>query len=76
MKSAMTHVLRPDLSAAVWRKSSHSNQEGGDCLEVADGFPGLVPLHDSKRPSGATLVIPAHAFKAFISAVRHDLMTA
>ncbi|GAA2788149.1 DUF397 domain-containing protein [Streptomyces showdoensis] len=27
-----------DLTAAVWRKSSYSNGDGGDCLEVAEGF--------------------------------------
>ncbi|WP_406456232.1 DUF397 domain-containing protein [Streptomyces sp. NBC_01622] len=25
----------PDLSTAVWRKSSYSNSSGGDCVEVA-----------------------------------------
>jgi Domain of unknown function (DUF397) len=75
-KLTVTQVFRPDLSAAVWRKSSYSNQEGGDCLEVADGFPGLVLLRDSKRPDGATLVIPAPAFIEFVTAVRDDLPTA
>ncbi|MGW2084132.1 DUF397 domain-containing protein [Streptomyces sp. NPDC001880] len=27
-----------DLSVATWRKSSHSNTSGGNCLEVAEGF--------------------------------------
>ncbi|MCX4731561.1 DUF397 domain-containing protein [Streptomyces sp. NBC_01363] len=27
-----------DLSAAIWRRSSHSNSSGGDCVEVAEGF--------------------------------------
>jgi hypothetical protein len=27
-----------DLSAAVWRKSSYSNGDGGNCIEVAEGF--------------------------------------
>ncbi|QHC27331.1 DUF397 domain-containing protein [Streptomyces sp. GS7] len=26
------------MSVAVWRKSSYSNKEGGDCVEVAEGF--------------------------------------
>ncbi|MEV5684404.1 DUF397 domain-containing protein [Streptomyces sp. NPDC052164] len=29
---------RLDLGAATWRKSSYSNGDGGDCLEVAEGF--------------------------------------
>ncbi|MGW2109859.1 DUF397 domain-containing protein [Streptomyces sp. NPDC001948] len=27
-----------DLSAVTWRKSSHSNGDGGNCVEVAEGF--------------------------------------
>lgn len=27
-----------DLSKATWRKSSHSNTDGGQCLEVSDDF--------------------------------------
>ncbi|WP_373420856.1 DUF397 domain-containing protein, partial [Streptomyces scabiei] len=29
-------------------KSSHSGDNGGNCIEVAPGFPGLVPVRDSK----------------------------
>lgn len=29
----------PDLSSAVWRKSSHSGDNGGQCVEI-----GLPPL--------------------------------
>ncbi|MFI8963926.1 DUF397 domain-containing protein [Streptomyces sp. NPDC053493] len=27
-----------DLTAAVWRKSSYSNGDGGNCVEVAEGY--------------------------------------
>jgi len=57
---------RPDLSVAVWRKSSYSNQEGGDCVEVADGLPGLVPVRDSKVPQGPTLCFAGAPWTAFI----------
>lgn len=62
----MERTSRPDLSVAVWRKSSYSNQEGGDCVEVADGLPGLVPVRDSKAPQGDTLCFPAASWTAFI----------
>ncbi|MER5974174.1 DUF397 domain-containing protein [Streptomyces sp. NPDC002055] len=68
----MERVSRPDLTGADWRKSSHSNQEGGDCVEVADGFPGLVPVRDSKDPSGPALVFPVDAWAAFIADVKAD----
>ncbi|RXS81851.1 DUF397 domain-containing protein [Streptomyces sp. TM32] len=27
-----------DLSSATWRKSSYSNSDGGNCIEVSDDF--------------------------------------
>ncbi|MFJ6791189.1 DUF397 domain-containing protein [Streptomyces angustmyceticus] len=64
----------PDLSAARWRKSSYSNGTGGECIEVADGFPGgLVPVRDSKMaPHGPALIIPAAAWSRFVMAVKGD----
>ncbi|WP_436738444.1 DUF397 domain-containing protein [Streptomyces sp. BBFR102] len=57
---------RPDLTSATWRKSSYSNAGGGDCVEVADGFNGVVPVRDSKRPTGPALVFPASAWRVFV----------
>ncbi|MFE2677201.1 DUF397 domain-containing protein [Streptomyces hygroscopicus] len=62
----MERVSRPDLNGAAWRKSSYSNQAGGDCVEVADGIPGVVPVRDSKRPDGPALVFPAASWTAFV----------
>ncbi|NJQ07095.1 DUF397 domain-containing protein [Streptomyces lonarensis] len=59
-----------DLSIASWRTSSHSNGNGGDCVEVADGVPGVLPVRDSKVPHGPFLVIPAAAWTGFVTAVR------
>ncbi|MFJ6621589.1 DUF397 domain-containing protein [Kitasatospora sp. NPDC091335] len=58
------------LAAATWRKSSYSGDDGGDCIEVAPGFPGLVPVRDSKDPLGPALVFPAAAWESFVTAVR------
>jgi hypothetical protein len=56
--------------AARWRKSSYSGGSGGeDCVEVADGVPGVVPVRDSKVPDGAVLVVGCMAWAEFISAV-------
>ena len=62
----------PDLRAAVWRKSSYSNQAGGDCVQVADGFPALVPVRDSKNPHGPALLIPHHAWAVFIAGLKGE----
>ncbi|WP_326618684.1 DUF397 domain-containing protein [Streptomyces decoyicus] len=68
----MLSASRPDLSGAAWRKSSYSNKEGGDCVEVADEIPGLVPVRDSQRPHGPALLIPGEAWTAFITGVKAD----
>ncbi|WP_406435109.1 DUF397 domain-containing protein [Streptomyces sp. NBC_00631] len=34
---------RIDLSDALWFKSSYSNGDGGECVEVARDFPGAAP---------------------------------
>ncbi|MFJ4832389.1 DUF397 domain-containing protein [Streptomyces sp. NPDC088747] len=59
-----------DLSAAKWRKSSYSNGTGGDCVEVAPGVPGVIPVRDSKVQDGPVLVIRATAWAAFVSDLR------
>jgi len=63
-----------DLSTAAWRKSSYSNGDGGACVEVADGFPGVVPVRDSKTPEGPALVFPATGWTAFVAAVKGDVL--
>ncbi|MFD8323764.1 DUF397 domain-containing protein [Kitasatospora purpeofusca] len=58
-----------DHSAATWRKSTYS---GGDneCIEVADGAPGVFPVRDSKDPLGPSLLFTIEAWGAFVTAVR------
>ncbi|TKA00389.1 DUF397 domain-containing protein [Actinacidiphila oryziradicis] len=63
-------MSRPDLNGADWRKSSYSNQEGGDCVEVANGFPGVVPVRDSKDPQRPALVFPTASWAAFIGELK------
>ncbi|WP_432746621.1 DUF397 domain-containing protein [Streptomyces sp. JH002] len=60
-----------DLSAAEWRASSYSNANGGQCLEVADGFPGMVPVRDSKCPE-RSLTVSAPAWGAFVTSIRAE----
>ncbi|MFI0260249.1 DUF397 domain-containing protein [Streptomyces sp. NPDC017056] len=35
-------------------------------MEVAPGFPGVVPVRDSKVPDGPYLTVPAAAWSAFV----------
>ena len=55
-----------------WFKSSYSNN-GGACVEVAANLAasrGVVPVRDSKDPSGPALVFPADAFASFVAGVK------
>ncbi|MFE3719130.1 DUF397 domain-containing protein [Streptomyces cyaneofuscatus] len=61
---------RADLTSVTWRKSSHSNSDGGDCVEVSDDLPGVVPVRDSKQPEGPAVVFGASAWTAFVDGVR------
>jgi len=56
-------------SQTTWRKSSYSGDQGGNCLEVADGF-STVPVRDSKNPGGPMLTVPAPAWNAFINSLK------
>ncbi|MFC9281494.1 DUF397 domain-containing protein [Streptomyces collinus] len=58
------------MSEALWFKSSYSNESGGNCLEAARNFPGLVPVRDSKVPDGPALLIGAAAWAPFVDALR------
>jgi hypothetical protein len=59
-----------ELSTATWRKSSYSDGQGGSCVEVADGFGGIMPVRDSKAPDGPTLLFPTGSWTSFVDAVR------
>jgi hypothetical protein len=55
-----------DLTRAVWRKSSRSGGNGGDCVEVAGNLPDVVAVRDSKDPTGPVLTFSPAAWRAFI----------
>jgi Domain of unknown function (DUF397) len=63
-------TVHVDLSRAVWRKSSYSGGNGGQCVEVARNLRGIVAVRDSKDPDGPRLVFPAGQWRAFADGVR------
>ncbi|MEU3960563.1 DUF397 domain-containing protein [Streptomyces buecherae] len=63
-------MYTPELSAAMWRKSSYSGDDGGNCVEVAPGFAGVVPVRDSKDPNGPALAFSSSAWSAFVAGVK------
>ncbi|MGK5543398.1 DUF397 domain-containing protein [Streptomyces sp. URMC 127] len=57
-----------DTSNFNWRKSSYSGN-GHECVEVSDDLikpEGLVPVRDSKNPSGPKLVFLETAWSTFV----------
>ncbi|MDX3851109.1 DUF397 domain-containing protein [Streptomyces sp. AK02-01A] len=62
----------PDLSVVEWAKSTYSNGDGGGCVEWAPkaaAASGVVPVRDSKDPSGPALTFSADGWAAFVTAV-------
>jgi hypothetical protein len=60
-----------DMTGAVWRKSSYSGSNGGDCVEVGTaGF--AVAVRDSKDPAGPRLAFAADTWRAFAEQVKAD----
>lgn len=67
--------MRPiDLSAATWRRSSYSNTNGGECVEVADGYTDLVPVRDSKAPTKPALTVSTASWLPFIQALKAEVL--
>ncbi|MBO0917485.1 DUF397 domain-containing protein [Streptomyces laculatispora] len=63
-------TIRTASALRGWRKSSYSDNQGGSCVEVLDGYPSGVPVRDSKSPHGPALVIPATGWTSFVTAVK------
>jgi hypothetical protein len=61
----------PDLSDALWRKSSYS-ANGANCVEITSNLPGVVAVRDSKDRQGPALVFTPEAWRAFLNGVRAD----
>ncbi|MGW2873329.1 DUF397 domain-containing protein [Kitasatospora sp. NPDC001119] len=58
-----------EYQSAKWRKSTYSNGQG-DCIEVAAGSTGLIPVRDSKDPHGPALTFAPEAWRSFVAGVR------
>ncbi|MFI1825141.1 DUF397 domain-containing protein [Streptomyces sp. NPDC020412] len=66
--------LRFDTTANEWVRSSYSGSSGGQCVEWAPAHAsatGVVPVRDSKTPTGPVLHLPATAFATFVTGIKH-----
>ncbi|MEV6513183.1 DUF397 domain-containing protein [Streptomyces sp. NPDC051642] len=65
-----SHRATPDLSTAAWRKSSYSDGGDNNCVEVGDGYTGVVPVRDSKTPAARSLIFGWSPWGSFVEAVK------
>lgn len=54
------------FAEAIWRVSSYSGGQG-ECVEVADNIPALVPIRDSKCTYGPAITFTPYAWRTFIA---------
>ena len=60
-----------DMSSAIWRKSSYSGANGGNCIEIAAAARTVV-VRDSKDPEGPVLKFGPYAWQRFADQVKAD----
>lgn len=64
----------PDVNFSNWRKSSRSNGQNGNCVEVgftADGaVTGVRDTKEASSPNRSTLAVGTAQWASFLGAVR------
>jgi hypothetical protein len=58
------------MKRSMWRKSSYSSGQGGNCLEVAELRNDGRAVRDSKDPTGPALTFPAAQWSVFTAGLR------
>jgi hypothetical protein len=53
----------------VWRKSSRSTTQGGECVEVA-ALSNAIGVRDSKDPAAGHLSLAPETFKALVQRIK------
>ena len=53
---------------SIWRKSSYSGSNGGECVEVV--VAGAVLVRDTADRGGPVLTFTAEAWRTFTAAIR------
>ncbi|MGW1681699.1 DUF397 domain-containing protein [Saccharopolyspora sp. NPDC002376] len=64
-----------ELDRAIWRKSSRSGGNGGNCVEVGFGF-DAVGIRDTKDRDGGHLAVAPARWQAFLRAVKDGALDA
>ncbi|MFI6880361.1 DUF397 domain-containing protein [Streptomyces sp. NPDC050400] len=60
-----------DAAELTWLKSTHSNDEEGECLELARcPHTRAIHIRDSKNPTGPTFTVRPEAWSVFAGFVK------
>jgi Domain of unknown function (DUF397) len=59
-----------DVTRAMWRKSSYSSGNGGNCIEISTAGRDTVAVRDSKDVTGPELEFTGRAWMTFIQAIK------
>ncbi|MET9484040.1 DUF397 domain-containing protein [Streptomyces sp. NPDC006638] len=62
--------ISQETSHVEWIKSSYSNTDGGNCVEFAPAAlttTGLIPVRDSKMPTGPVLMLTPAAWTGLVA---------
>ncbi|MFD9687991.1 DUF397 domain-containing protein [Kitasatospora sp. NPDC059146] len=65
----MSSIPKGAAADLSWRKSSFSGAQS-NCVEIAIGGVGGVPVRDSKDPDGPGLLFDADAWASFVAGVK------
>ncbi|MEU9837797.1 DUF397 domain-containing protein [Actinomadura sp. NPDC048032] len=55
----------------TWLKSTHSDETGGQCVELA-ALPHAVAIRDSKAPDAGHLTLTPRAFANLLTRAKQD----
>jgi hypothetical protein len=58
------------IESAIWRKSSYSGGNGGNCVEVARNLPGIIAVRDSRDTAGPALTFARVDWADFAARVK------
>jgi hypothetical protein len=58
------------MDMIIWRKSSYSSGNGGNCVEAAN-IGHTVAIRDSKNPSGPKLAFRPDDWRAFTRSLKN-----
>lgn len=63
-------MMRHDLPAYAWTKSSYSGDTGGQCVEAQAVLAEGVAVGDSKDRGRGAFIFPTPAWGAFVTSIK------